>query len=91
MSDEKKKSPTINAELVGVDITMLKTWLDEGDIKPLLSALEGLKEKPESEAALQKVVNAFNELGIMQGAVLTYATYIKTQLPKLIDFFDNDW
>ena len=91
MSKEKKKFLAVNVERLDVDITMLKTWLDEEDIKPLLSALEGLKEKPESEAALQKVVNAFNELGIMQGAVLNYATYLKTQLPKLIDLFDNDW
>ena len=90
MSDEKKKFPAINVELVDVDITMLKTWLDEGDISSLLSALEGLKEKPESEAALQKVVNAFNELGIMQGAVLTYATYLKTLLPKFIDIFGDN-
>jgi len=74
----------VNAERLNDDITMLKTYLDEEDIKPLLDALETLKTEPENQAAYQKVLDAFNDLGITQGAVLTYATYLKVLLTRSI-------
>jgi hypothetical protein len=61
---------------------MLKTYLDEDDIKLLLDSLETLKAEPEDEAAYQKMLDAFNDLGIQQGAVLTYAPYLKVLLSK---------
>lgn len=70
----------VNTERLVVDISMLKTYLAEADIKPLLDALETLKDEPDNEAAYQKVQAAFNDLGITQGAVLTYATYLKVLL-----------
>lgn len=90
MSEEEKKLPAVNVERLDGNITMLKTYLDEEDIGPLLSALEGLKEEPESEAALRKVVTVYNELGIMRGAVLNYATYLKVLLPQIIASFGDD-
>jgi len=72
----------VNPARLADDITMLKTYLDEGDIKPLLDALETLKAKPDNEAAYQKMLDAFNALGITQGAVLTYATYLKVLLSQ---------
>lgn len=74
----------VNAQRVDEDITMLKTYLNEDDIRPLLVALEELKAAPENQAAYQKVVNTFNELGINQGAVLTYAPYLKILLSNTI-------
>jgi hypothetical protein len=74
----------VNAERVDDDITMLRTYLDEADIKPFLDALETLKADPQNEAAFQKVVDAYNGPGINQGAVLTYAPYISTLLSKSI-------
>ena len=74
----------VNAERLGDDITMLKTYLDEEDIKPLIDSLETLKAEPHNEAAYQKVLDAFNVLGIEQGAVLTYATYLKVLLTNSI-------
>ena len=72
----------VNPARLADDITMLKTYLDEGDIKPLLDALETLKAEPDNEAAYQKMLDAFNALGITQGAVLTYATYLKVLLSQ---------
>jgi hypothetical protein len=61
---------------------MLKTYLDEDDIRLLLDSLETLKAEPEDEAAYRKMLDAFNALGIEQGAVLTYAPYINALLSK---------
>ena len=58
------------------------SYLDENDIKPLLDVLETLKAEPENEAAYQEMLDVFNGLGIMQGAVLTYAPYLKILLAK---------
>jgi len=74
----------VKAERVEEDITMLKTYLDEDDIKPLIDSLETLKTEPQNEAAFQKVMDAYNDLGISQGAVLTYASYLKVLLSKSI-------
>ena len=71
-----------NVERLDDDIGMLKTYLDEKDIKLLLDSLETLKAEPEDEAAFQKVLDAFNDLGIIQGAVLTYAPYLKVLLSQ---------
>ena len=63
---------------------MLKTYLDENDIKPLLDSLETLKAEPQNEAAFRETVDAFNDLGINQGAVLTYAPYLSVLLSQSI-------
>ncbi|WP_455199528.1 hypothetical protein [Kaarinaea lacus] len=87
---EGKKSLIVNVERLDGNIAMLKTYLDEEEINPFLSALERLKEEPESEAAMKNVVTAFNELGIIKGAVLNYATYLKVLLPQFNDSFGSD-
>ncbi|MEA1888240.1 MAG: hypothetical protein U9N50_00470 [Pseudomonadota bacterium] len=79
---ENMSVPPVNTERLGDDITMLKTYLDEEDIKLLLDSLETLKMEPEDEAAYQKMLDAFNDLGIKTGAVLTYAPYLKALLSK---------
>lgn len=86
-SDETRESTSfepVNADRINDDITMLKTYLDETDIKPLLDSLETLKAEPQNEAAFQKMVDAFNDLGITQGAVLTYAPYVKVLLSRSV-------
>lgn len=74
----------VNPDRVGDDINMLKTYLNEADIAPLLVSLEALRAAPDSEAAFQQVVEAFNELGFNQGAVLTYAPYLKVLVSHTI-------
>ena len=82
MTEEKNISQPIMVEGLEEDIRVLKIYLEEDDIKPLLTALEGLKDEPESEAAYQQMLDAFNELGFRQGAVLTYAHYLKSLVSK---------
>lgn len=81
---EKVGFQSVNPERVEEDIIMLKTYLKEDDIQPLLGSLEALKEEPQNQAAFQKVVDAYNELGINQGAVLTYAPYLKVLVSRTL-------
>ena len=83
-SPEVISFPPVNAERLNGDITMLKTYLDENDIKPLIDSLETLEADPQNEAAYQKMLDAFNNLGIKQGAVLTYASYLKVLVSQSI-------
>lgn len=76
----RKKKPAVDAEKIDYSIQMLEKYLASEDIKFLLSALKALKEEPESEACFTQMESAFNDLGIMQGAVLTYAPYISILL-----------
>jgi hypothetical protein len=84
--DEPGKNPTgknrkpVNIEDIDTAIQMLEQYLDAEEIKPLLSALEGLKAEPENESHFSQLVNAFDNLGSQQGAVLTYAPYVSILL-----------
>ncbi|MDR9436153.1 MAG: hypothetical protein RI563_04710 [Thiohalophilus sp.] len=71
---------SINPAKLENAIQMLEQYVDDEDIKPLLSALKALKDDPQNESYMEQVVKAFNELGIVQGAVLTYAPYISVLL-----------
>jgi hypothetical protein len=57
-------------------IQMLKTYLAPDDVLPMVTAMEALRNDPGSAACQSQVVEAFNDLGPMQGAVLTYAPYV---------------
>jgi hypothetical protein len=77
---------SINTARLDEDITMLTTYLDENDISPLLDTLEALKAAPQNEAVFQKVVDTFNDMGALQGAILTYAPYLKVILSESIRY-----
>jgi len=70
----------VNAANIDNAILMLKQHLDIEEIKPLLSALKALKAEPENESNFGQLVNAFDDLGSRQGAVLTYAPYVSILL-----------
>lgn len=72
----------VNAERLATDMAMLKAYLSEDDIRPLLESIEALMAAPDSEAAFRKLQDDFNQLGIIQGAVLTYAPYLKVLLSE---------
>jgi hypothetical protein len=83
-TSEKTSFEPVNPQRVAEDISMLKTYLNESDIKPLLDALEHLEAEPANEAAFQKMMDAYNNLGFNQGAVLTYASYLKVIVSRSI-------
>lgn len=74
-----------NIDIVQIEesIQMLKTYVDDASIKPFISILEGLREEPDNESLSAKLYNEFQNLGINQGAVLTYA-------PTLYDLIVDD-
>lgn len=76
---EKKVKP-IRITDIDISIQMLEQHLDAEEIKPLLTALEALKAEPENESCFGQLVQAFDDLGPRQGAVLTYAPYISILL-----------
>jgi hypothetical protein len=61
-------------------IEMLKAQLDADDIRPIIAALEELREQPGNNRLLVQLLHAFNELGPLQGAVLAYAPYVNKLL-----------
>lgn len=75
-SNKNKKLQSIEIADIDIALQMLKQYMDTQDIKPLLSSLETLKTDPQNEAHQEQVINAFNELGHLQGAALTYAPYL---------------
>ncbi len=71
-----KVSKDINPVRLDEAIQMLKQYLDSDEIADFVAVLEALKAEPQNEALQTKVMNAFNDLGPSQGAVLTYAPYV---------------
>ena len=57
-------------------IFMLNANVEGERIKPFIAILEALKNEPENESLLAQLFDAFQNLGITQGAVLTYAPSI---------------
>ena len=70
------KLQSINVADIDIALQMLNNYLDSQDINPLLSSLDTLKTEPQNEAYQAQVITAFNDLGSLQGAVLTYAPYL---------------
>jgi len=74
------RKSAITREQVDTTIRMLETNLDPASIGELLSTLRNLSEAPDERNRLDRVVDAFNGLGMQQGPVLTYAPFFNTLL-----------
>ena len=72
----KNKAQLIKVADIDIALSMLKKYINPQEISELLSALETLKTEPQNEAYQLQVINAFDDLGVMQGAALTYAPYL---------------
>jgi len=72
----KNITDNIDAAKIEEAILMLNTYVEDPSIKPFISILEALKQEPDNESLLTQLYDAFQNLGIYQGAVLTYATTI---------------
>ena len=71
-----KNTKPVRLDDIDQSINMLSQYLGTEEIKPLLTALEALKEGPENESYFDQLAKAFDDLGPRQGAVLTYAPYV---------------
>ncbi len=68
-----ESSKDVDPQSIENSIQMLKRHLGEEQIKPLLAVLEALAKDPDNETLFQQLSDVFGGLGILQGAVLTYA------------------
>ena len=75
-------SPSLLVDLhrIETSIMMLKQYLAGEDIAPLIEVLESLAADPRNEVLLGRLADVFDGLGLLQGAVLTYAPYISIVL-----------
>ena len=73
---DNNKLQAIKVADIDIALQMLQRHMDGQDINSLLSALETLKTEPQNEAYQGQVINVFNDMGILQGAALTYAPYL---------------
>ena len=80
-------SRIIDARHIETSIMMLKQYVGEDDIAPLIDVLESITAAPRNEALLDQLSDVFDGLGLLQGAVLTYAPYLSTLLSN--DLFDD--
>jgi hypothetical protein len=73
-------SSSADFQQIETSIMMLKQYLAEDDIAPLIDVLESLVADPRNQALLGRLSDVFDGLGPLQGAVLTYAPYISIVL-----------
>jgi len=73
-------SGAADLQQIEISIMMLKQYLADDDIAPLVKVLESLAADPRNEALLGRLSDLFDGLGPLQGAVLTYAPYISIVL-----------
>lgn len=78
----------IDTVKLDISIKLLKQYVNDSSIEPLISALEAVKKDPDNESLLEALTDAFAALGFVQGAVLTYAPYLCSLLSN--DLFEDD-
>jgi len=79
----------IDAAAIASSIEQLQERLGTDDVAPLVTVLEAIKRNPQDSALMDRLSQAFDGLGIMQGAVLTYAPYLAIILSDY-SFDDTD-
>ena len=72
-----------NLKVENIDdaIQQLTKYTDESSLKPLISILEALKQDIHSESLLVQLTDTWRNLGVYQGAVLTYVPNFYTLIP----------
>ena len=72
----KNKGQDLKVADIDTALQMMQRHMDPQSISGLVSALETLKTEPGNEAYQEDVIKVFNDLGVLQGAALTYAPYL---------------
>ena len=67
---------SVRASGIEESISMLEQFLDAEALAPLLGVLRELSKNPDDDALLTRLSEVLDSLGMMQGAVLTYAPVI---------------
>lgn len=79
----RNSTESVDVAKIEEAIQMLNTYVKDESIKPFISILEAIKQEPDNEALLVQLYDAFHNLSITQGAVLTYA-------PSIYDLIVDD-
>jgi len=66
----------VDVEKIEQAIDMLSANVKAEGIESFISILQAIKQAPENESLVLQLYDAFQSLGITQGAVLTYAPSI---------------
>jgi len=80
----KKQGEIVNAMRIEESIQALELYVDSREITSLLAAMKVLKTDPQNDTYFESMENAFDNLGIEQGAVLTYAPYLSVLLSEAL-------
>lgn len=84
------KNGADNQDVVDIDyaIKVLNKFAKEDSLIPLISILEELKQDSRNESLIAKLTDAWRNLGVYQGTVLTYVPNFYLLIPDDI-FGDN--
>lgn len=74
---------TVDVARIEAAIHGLNENVHAENIKPFISILEAIKKEPENKSLVVQLYDAFQNLGITQGAVLNYA-------PSIYDLIVDD-
>jgi hypothetical protein len=66
----------IDNSRIDISIQGLRQYIAAEDAEPLIVILETLKTAENSTVGIKQLADTLNQMGITQGAVLTYAPYI---------------
>jgi len=66
----------VNGEKLALAIQLLKTHVTDASVKPFIAILEAIKLQPDDSSLKEQLYEEFQNLGIYQGAILTYASCI---------------
>jgi len=85
MSNIPKKA---DAREIEESIQLLNKYVNDASIKPVLLVLEELKKDPDNDSLVVQLADTLKTIGVMQGAVLTYAPYIAILIS--FNLFEDD-
>ena len=66
----------INPVEIGISIEQIKKYINDSRVDPVITVLEKLEQDPSNEALLIQLADILNNIGVFQGAVITYAPYV---------------
>jgi len=66
----------IDVARIGLSIEQIKQYVNDSTVDPIIVILEALQQDPSNEAIRKQLAETLKSLGIIQGAVLTYAPYV---------------
>ena len=70
------KSQNVNTQRLDESIQILKKYVKDPEIEPLVLKMEALVKEPTNVLILEQLSDVFDGLGVIQGAALTYAPYL---------------